>query len=155
MSKAKKVKVKPGDVFAVPLETGGYAIGLVARKRASRLLGYFWKKKFPEVPEDLDLSTLKKEDAYWIVQFSILGLEKGKWKIIGNMPNFRPEEWEVPKFFLDSAGGGKFIVTYDDKLNEVNRERVPCDYEPEGPPYAEDGLAGYLFVEKRLTRILG
>lgn len=147
-----KIKVKVGDVFVVPLRSDGYGIGIVARKYRSVLLGYFWKKKFLEVPKDFDLSTLKKEEAFWIKQFGIRGLEKGDWKVIGSIPNFKPDDWEVPKFVREVEPFGKHVITYDDKLKLVNQVKVPDDF---NEPYPKDGVAGYGFVELKLTDFLG
>lgn len=146
-----KIKVNIGDVFVVPLRSEGYGIGLIARKHRNILLGYFWKEFFSKIPNDLELSSLNKDDTFWIKQFGIRGLEKGEWKILGNKPNFSPKEWEVPKFIRETKPFGKYLVTYDDKLKFVNQEKVPDNFRGLHP---KDGLAGYGFVELKLTDFL-
>lgn len=41
-----KLKLKEGDIFAVPLLQGDYCIGLVAREYKTIRLGYFFKKVY-------------------------------------------------------------------------------------------------------------
>lgn len=146
-----KIKVKMGDVFLIPLRSSGYGIGLVARKSRSILLGYFWGKNFSEIPNQFEFSNLKKGEAIWIKQFGIRGLENGDWIILGNMPGFDKKEWEIPKFLRKVDPFGKFIISYDDKLNPINQRKVPDDFAEQ---YPDDGVAGYGFVEIKLTDFL-
>ena len=148
---SKKIKINPGDVFVVPLRNKGYGLGLVTRKYRTTALGYFWEELYFDNPQEVKLDDLKKEDKFWIKQFMIRGLEKGYWNILGSLPNFVFEEWEVPKFIREVEPFGKHVITYDDKLQQVEQKKVSDDFESD---YPDDGIAAYGLIEIRLTEML-
>ena len=85
-------KYKEGDLFAVPLPDGGYAIGIVARAARKRnkgiLLGYFFGSRRSEIPSIHELTTLTPKDAVYVCRLGDLGLFNGTWSVIGQLPGW-------------------------------------------------------------------
>ena len=84
-----------------------------------------------------------------------LGLIRGNWPVIGQLPAWERHRWPMPAFGRrEELTGRCWRVEYDDDdLNSRPREtlvaREECDRLP------EDGAAGSAFVEARMTRLLG
>jgi hypothetical protein len=149
-------KYAEGDWFAVPLRTGGFAVGIVARANPrSALLGYFFGPRRNEVPTMEDVERLAPSSAALICKFGHLGLRDGKWPIIGRAAAWDRQAWPTPTFArYEELSGRTYEVTYaDDDPNRVIAERLITREAAQTLP--EDGLAGAGFVEIRLTDLLG
>jgi hypothetical protein len=153
---ARKLPYAEGDVFAVPLEgDGGYGVGVVARaSKKGPTLGYFFGPRRDEVPELSDVQDLEAVDNVLVAKFGDLGLIRGRWPIIGALPGWRREEWPMPAFGRDEQLSGRYLrVEYAD--DDPNSR--PCEIEVSREEFErlpEDGLAGFGFIEARLTRVL-
>lgn len=146
----QKIKINEGDIFLVPLRKKGYAIGLIIRKKGSILLGYFWDIKMPSLDSKFDKSLLNNREPILIKMFGDLGLKNGEWPIIDNIPSFNREDWSVPLFIRNISLVGEFLVDYDDDLNETKlTPTLNVDSK-----YNEDGIAGYGWIEIRLTKLI-
>jgi hypothetical protein len=67
---ATRVRYGEGDWFAVPLDEGGFCVGVVARaNRSGVLLGYFFGPKRLDVPTLAELTALKAGDAVLVGAF--------------------------------------------------------------------------------------
>jgi hypothetical protein len=149
--------VKPayseGSVFLVPLRSGGYVHGVVARAASHGrvLLGYFFGPRLESadsvVPADLD-----PENAILRVRFGDLGLLNGEWPIVGQVQKWNRAQWPMPDFVRrDPLGKMKArIVRYsDDDPNRIEDEHpVDGDLGIEA-----DSLHGYGAIEIRLTNL--
>ena len=94
-----KPKYGPGSLFAVPLNDGGYGLGLVARMSSKGiLLGYFFAPKWAQVPSLPEVKSLSPNDSVLIGRFSSLGLKQGTWEVLGSVLGWVPEEWPMPVF---------------------------------------------------------
>lgn len=80
------VKFGEGDWFALPIKDGGWALGLIARRRprSSTLLGYFFGPRRQSPPILADATGLDPSDADLIHVFGYLGLKNGEWPVLGN-----------------------------------------------------------------------
>lgn len=88
-----------------------------------------------------------------LVLFSGSIIDKQYWKLIGRYNNWNPKDWEVPFFKRKDLVSDKwYIIFYNDALEEIDSKEVTDLTSLDGCP--EDGLAGYGFVEKRLSRLL-
>jgi len=152
---ARKVPYSEGDVFAVPLRDGGYALGVVGRMDGKgSVLGYFFGHRYDEVPDLAHVGELNAVDNVLVQIFGDLGLIRGKWPVLGRLRVWRPEEWPMPAFGRHEELTGRYLrVEYaDDDPNSRPREvEVPREEYQHLP---EDGLAGFGFTEARLTRLL-
>lgn len=146
-----KKKYKPGDLFLVPLRSGGFGIGIIVRINKSVILGFFWEKKFDTHPEYIDTSELKKSNVFWIKQFSSAGLDIGSWKMIGHYPSFNQTEWGVPRFLREISPFGKYLISYNDNLEEIESIKVDDSFNDNLPV---DGVAGYGSIEISLSKYL-
>jgi len=150
-----KVKYREGDWFAVTLQGGGFAVGLIARANPGGvLLGYFFGPVRPEVPALGDVAGLRPGDAVLVRKFGHLGIVQGKWPLLGRADGWDRTEWPIPVFIrYEELTGRSFRVFYDDDdPNEVIREEQVAPGEAEQGP--KDGLMGAGFAEAALTQLL-
>jgi hypothetical protein len=89
-----------GDLVAVPLrEGGGYATGLVAaHDGGGGVIGYFFDKRFDEIPTVDETGILGRLDVLRVMRFGDLGLVEGDWVVLGEHPEWRPCDWPIPAF---------------------------------------------------------
>jgi hypothetical protein len=81
-----------GDLFAVPLEQGGFGLCLVARRRAEAegcTLGYFFGPRIKQPPSLENLPALEPQNAYLVGWFGDLGIIDGTWTPVGRLPGWR------------------------------------------------------------------
>lgn len=146
---------REGDWFAVPLDEGGFAVGLVARANPGGvLLGYFFGPRRKEVPSLEELADLEPSQAGLVAMFGHLGLKGGTWPIIGRSASWRRSDWPMPVFVrYEELTGRLFRVVYkDDDPNEViGEEQIESVGKEE---YPKDGLLGARAAEKVLTALL-
>jgi hypothetical protein len=151
----KKPRYEQGSLFAVPLPSGGFAIGLIARaSRSGQLLGYFFGPRRTEVPGLELLEGLAESDAVLVAKVGHLGVKQGSWPLIGRLTSWRAGDWPMPVFVRhEELTGRSFMVFYDDQdPGRLKGERQIASGEVfEGP---EDGLMGVGFAEGRLDRLL-
>jgi Immunity protein 26 len=150
----KKLPYSEGSVFLVPLEGGGYASGIVARlaPKGKILLGYFFGPRIFS-PADIRLESFRAKDALLVKYFGDLGLIRGYWPIINNVPDWSKAEWPVMDTVRrDPLGRLKpVLVRYaDDDPSKVIGEQV-LENDLDLP---NDGLAGYGYVEAVLSKKL-
>jgi len=143
-----------GDLFLVPVYNSEPVVGLIARLSKDKMLGYFFKHNITKGAEFSDVKKIiLKENILLIHMCSLLGFTKGEWKFFGKMDYFKNFDFEIPTFKrVDVLSGECFEVLYNNNLEEVNCIKVSDCETLDGFP--EDGLAGYQFIQKRLSRIL-
>lgn len=151
---ARKVLYKPGDWFAVPLRSDGYALGIVSHVGSGGVLfGYFFGPKLDSLPTQVP-TNIKPEDRIYWSKFGHLGLTKGKWPIIENSQEYDSNNWPMPPMIrVDDSLGVAFLSSYDDLTLKCIAEEK-CDPKLIDK-YPYDGLMGAGAVEIRLTNILG
>ena len=150
----KRPTVREGDVFAVPLREGGYAVGVVARKDTGGILfGYFFGPRRESVPTLEDVQGLSPNEAVLVEIFGHLGLRDRTWPILGAMKPWNREAWPIPEFCrTQSLTGRTWRVTYgDDLATPVREERCTAEVASTLRP---DRLAGAGAVEIGLTKLL-
>lgn len=144
-----------GDLFAVPLPGGGYAVGVVARMdRKGVLLAYFFGPRSERLPPLPHLGEVRALDAILVQRLGDVGLVDGDWPIIGHLPSWRREEWPMPAFGRhEELTDRYFRVEYadDDPNRSPDESQISAN---EFGRLPEDGLAGFRFVETVLSRRL-
>lgn len=151
---AKKLNYREGSWVAVPLESGKFAVGLVARASRGILIIYFFDKAYSSPPELSELKTLTPADAIKVIQVGDLGILNGKWKVIGELPDWNRSSWTIPNFVRREEFSGRiWLVTYpDDNPNTLPSEiRVT---EEDVKNLERDSLHGYGAAEKILSKLL-
>lgn len=136
------------------LPTGGYAVGLLARDSGKGvLLGYFFGPRLDSVPKVDQVTELHARDAVWIAKFGHLGVQGGKWPIIGRQRDWDRTKWPMPIFArFEELTGRWWEVRYDE--NNPNQLVSETLIEAAGGDrLRREGMGGSGFVEIRLTRI--
>jgi hypothetical protein len=149
------VLYREGDIFAVPLRTSGFALGVVARMPKERkvLLGYFFGYRFDQVPDAKDIPTLNPSDAIKVYRFGDLHLIDRKWPIISHIENWQRDNWPTPKFIRqDDLSKRAWLVSYSDENPSVVLEEEPCDFGMSG--YERAALLGAGAVEIAHTKLI-
>jgi hypothetical protein len=149
-----------GDCFAIPLATGGYAVGVIARQqRAKRTggkvaLGYFFGPRHPQIPSLEKIGSLVATDARLVCRFGDLGLYSGEWTRIGTLLNWSDINWPMPTFYRRQLVSGLILaVRYaDNDPTKCISEVVVSGQADLSEPL--DGLFGSAAVQSRLDQIL-
>jgi hypothetical protein len=143
-----------GTWFAVPLRTGGYALGVLARATGNGpAFGYFFGPRREVIPSISDVVTLGPQLAVLAANFGDLGLLEGKWPVLGQEAGWDRDRWPLPAFGrVDEVANKAWRVIYSDNLEVVAEQPCPVSNARQLP---KDGLSGYGAVEKRLTKLLG
>src|SRR5205809_5963188 len=91
---------KEGALFAVPLATGKYAVGIVARtsRKGKIILAYFFGPARQTVPEKRELAGLCPQDSVRIARVGDLSLIDKTWPIIGQLEPWDRNRWPIPPF---------------------------------------------------------
>jgi hypothetical protein len=143
-----------GTLFFVPLRTGGFARGVVARcsREGKVIWGYFFGPLLPttDVAEPV---TLNPKDAILCLMFGDLGLINGKWPILGKIANWIRSEWPMPIFVRKDPLGIKpsIRVQYSDTDTCVIVAESPVT---DVTGLRPDLMSGYGSVEIKLTKLL-
>jgi hypothetical protein len=131
-----------GTVFAVPLRTDGFGLGVVARVApdgSGAVLGYFFGPRYKTL-QDMhlpDLPPLRAKDALKVWRFGDPFLLDGSWPMIGKLKDWDRSEWPIPYFmWKDQANKTAWLIRYSDESisNPASQARVPYEsnYEPDG-----------------------
>ena len=151
----KRLTYKEGDWFAVPLRSGGFAVGVAARiDRRGGMIAYFFGPKRTVVPS-IDELALVPTDAILVRHCGDLGLLEGTWPVVGSRSDWNRASWPIPAFGrVEPLGDRAWRVEYsEDDLNAPTREsRVSLD-EAESLP--KNGVLGAGAAERLLTHLLG
>lgn len=147
---------KEGTVFLVPLRTGGYGRGVVARcsPKGKIVFGYFFGPRVIGM-EERHFDDLSPEQTVLRLRFGDLGLIDGKWPIVGLIPNWKRPHWPMPDFIRveDRIGDErKYLVRYSDSDPSIRLFETP---QIENSDLQPDVLSGCGLVEIKLTKLLG
>lgn len=151
------MKLQPyreGSWFAIPLGNGGYATGLVARlsPQGKVMLAYLFGPTHWTRPTLADVQELTPADALKVIRTGDVAVANGRWPVIGNMLDFRREEWPVPMFIRRAdALKRAWQATYADDPAKPERE-VSVPYETQG--LESDSLFGYGSTELLMSKLL-
>lgn len=125
---------REGEVFAVPLKGGGFALGVVARGRVllaegyGEVLCYFFGPRRESLPDAAP--DLRPTDTVWITVFDNQAIERGDWPIIGPHPSFQRGEWPIPEFCRRDDINQKFYrlrLHPDDPSRLVDETRISAE----------------------------
>ena len=146
---------REGTWFVVPLRCGGYVPGIVVRSNGNGcIFGYFFGPRHKRIPRLNEVQGLRHEDVAFSIQFGDLGLLEEHWPIIGESEQWESKAWPMPPFIHIDESSGKACLRYYSEHTLKFIKEEPCDISL-ASEYPEDGLAGYGFVEARLTKLLG
>lgn len=150
-------KFGAGDWFAVPLDDGRFAYGVVvvrSRGQSGISLGYFFGRPFDRVPTLPEVQGSGADEAVLVGHFTGVGIRSGRWPLLGQADRWVAHDWPNPVFVREEGSTGRYFrVVYDDSdPNRVIREElIPVGTAAAGP---SDGLMGHLYVESLLSKLL-
>jgi hypothetical protein len=142
-----------GTVFAVPLRTGGFARGGVARAspNGSVLFGYFFGPKLSSINE-IKTEAIRPEEAISQMIFGDLGLMNGEWIVVGLLSNWQRDRWGMPDFVRrDPLGNRAWRVRRLDSDPSKIESEEPVEFDANLPANL---ASGYGAVELKLTKLL-
>ena len=151
-----RLNYSEGTWFAVPLTSGCFGVGVVARatKKGRVILVYHFGPKREAVPSLSEVAGLDPSAAVRVTRIGDLHLIDGKWPILGQSPEWQRESWPMPMFtrtppFLNHA----YNVSYSDVDPNcvVSETKVPLGIST----FARDTMQGAGAVEIELSRLLG
>ncbi|SYZ34676.1 Imm51 family immunity protein [Propionibacterium australiense] len=150
------VRFGEGDWFGLPVKGGGWALGVIARRRprSSALLGYFFGPRRPEPPVLADAEGLTAEDAVFVCIFGYLGFKKEQWLVLGKLEGWDRDAWPMPVFIQATKGSiraSRIYYDQDDPAKEIRRELIRPGEPADGP---ESGSFGHVAVSIRLGNLL-
>lgn len=147
-----KPAVVEGLVFAVNFEGGGIGLGVVARKKRSILLCYFFGPKYTSIPGINQLSELTPKSACFVARVGSLGLTSGEWIAIGGMPKWDPALWPLPEFFEYSELTDSLKrVVYPENGIAGDPDKFPVD---SSQGMVESSLFGYSIAASQFEKAL-
>ena len=98
MAKSKRA-YDEGTWFLVPLDCGGYGLGLLARhNNRGTILAYYFDRHLHSRPELDQLTALTAADAIVIGRSGDLSLLKGRWPVLGRLTAWDRTAWPLPEF---------------------------------------------------------
>lgn len=142
-----------GTWIAVPLKTGGFALGLIARaSNRGAVLCYFFGPRRQALPQLSEAKALRPDDAVKVVRVGDLHLLDGKWSVLGTLASWDRSLWSMPPFARrDSLSKRAWRVEHseDDLLTVVSEVSEPYESQLE-----TDGVYGAQAAEALLDYIL-
>ena len=93
----------------------------------------------------------KPADAILCGRFGDLGLLKGKWPLLYQLPNWGRDRWPLPTF-VRTVVDTIIASEYTDALKFVKERKLHPGETPENA--CKDSLMGHGFVEIRLTKLI-
>lgn len=151
----KSLPYREGSWFAVPLQGGGHAVGVVARRApAGRImLAYMFGPKRDVLPSLDELDTLRPEQAVRRLRTGDMALLNERWPMLGDSEHWQRDEWPMPSFIRRNESLQRaWRATYADadpaKLDR--EESVPFDT----PSLESDSLYGYGATELLMSKLL-
>lgn len=139
----KTLPYQEGTWFAVPLQHGGFALGVVARatRYGKVILCYFFGPRRKTLPTLSDAESLRPENAAGVWRVGDLGLVNGSWPILGSYPSWNRLEWPMPDYVRRDSARRAWRVQYSDtNPNEIISE----EREPHDSQLAPNSMRGYV-----------
>ena len=162
MPSTAAAKPRPGTWFALPLPSGGYALGLVVRRAEGRIpkriFCYFFG---PRVGSAKDFSlpvTTTAANRIFFARTDDRAFKNGRWIVIEQIDQFNGDLWPMPPFRSGAVGGGPdymrrvYLRTYDDQLQHCTSERLAVVERIED--YPPDIGFGHVAMEHAVERAL-
>jgi hypothetical protein len=151
----RQLSYQQGSWFAVPLKSGGYGTGVVARvSPAGRIiLAYLFGPKRALPASLADVAQLTPGDAVRRLRTGDLGLVNRSWPLIGVLDDWNAADWPIPPFIrradiVKRAWRAYYLDSDPGKLER--EESVPYDTDN----LESDSLYGYGATEILLTKLL-
>jgi hypothetical protein len=142
-----------GDWVAVPLPSGGFGLGMIARTRNEWVLGYYFAGRWKEPPPPETTVGRRPEDAILIRVLNEHDVITGQWPVVRRRdPRWKRTDWPVPLFRSeDVVEGFPLVVELSDDLEYLRVERARAE-EVAGLP--QDGIVSAGSAAQELDALL-
>jgi len=150
-----KLSYHEGDWFAIPLEDGGFAVGIIARssKQGKVLFGYFFGPRVFELPQIEKLTSYSPEKALLNAKFGDYSLYHGEWPILGRLANWHRSNWPMVPFSRIEDNTKAIKVYYSEDDPSICIKELECSI-AEAKTMPVDGMLGSHIVAHRLNKLL-
>jgi hypothetical protein len=154
--KPRRVRLLEGSCFAIPLPSGGFAVGVLSQLLSGKLpFGYFFGPRRAKPPDKRELASLNPLDAILRVTFGETEIQNGRWLKLGPVEPWRIEDWPTPAHTSGEAGGGLvWRIEYPRDAPKSDPARLQRITEAEANGLDPDRVMGALALEKALDREL-
>ena len=154
--KPDRTRLIEGSWFAIPLPSGGFAVGVLSQLLADKLpFGYFFGPRLPEAPEKSALANLNPSDAIVRSKFGATEIDKGRWLLLGVLEGWRPESWPTPPHTSGDSGIGMvWRVEYPRNAPKGHSATIQSVPAAVASGLGADIVMGALALEKQLDRLL-
>ncbi|MER9880306.1 Imm26 family immunity protein [Mesorhizobium sp. M0118] len=143
----RQLPYKEGTLFAIPLRSGGYGLGLVAHMApmGKIILAYLFGPMRLELPKADELNDLSPDNAVRCLRCGDLGLINGTWPIIGKMKSWAEDKWPMPTFVHKESLSNRILIR---KYSESDPSKLESQTSvASAGDLEQDGLHGYQAVE--------
>ena len=114
----KRVRPKPGDVFAIPITGGRYVFGRYLRDCGLAIYDYISEKI-------IAIEELKEVPIRFFGEIFTNALESGEWPRIGHIPSETPnEDWKPPRVIEDILKPGTYSFIYKGNMRKATKEQI-------------------------------
>jgi hypothetical protein len=156
--KASRIQALEGEVVAIPIARGLWAMAVVARvaRRDYALLLYCFgpAATLSKLREDMPAQSRDLARPILVGIASDLAIRGGRWKKLGTIPEWKSSDWPIPVFFrTESNGELTYLVSYNEKLEVVEESLMKGGKEGKKPLW-ECGSMGSKYVELVLRDLL-
>jgi uncharacterized protein DUF4259/immunity protein 26 of polymorphic toxin system len=152
IAKPSRARLIEGSCFAVPLPSGGFAVGVLSQLLAGKLpFGYFFGPRRSAPPRKEQLANLDPRTAIVRVKFGRTEIDNGRWQAIGRLQDWSPAYWPTPPHTSGEAGVGLVWRAEHPRDAEPRLERVSVE---NASGLGPDIVMGALALEKELDRQL-
>jgi hypothetical protein len=146
-----KQHMREGEIFALPILGGGYAVMLVACKgfRSLREGRFFLQRliDLPSLSEAIDIISSGVPNIVYV--HGPLGARDGTWVLLGSLPSFRKSEWIHTEFYF--AGMDCVEILDETTLMECASRPVIRASDRELPRYV---VGGHISIQNVLGQML-
>lgn len=152
---AKRYGYTEGDWFGVPLPSGGFALGRIARiSKGGLLLAYLFGPRRASLSASRELTGLAASDALMVKRIGDAPIVDGVWPVVHAEATWERGAWPLPLFGrVDPLVDRGYQVQYvDDDPNSRPRETVVDRAVAQSMP--DDGVPGPVLLERMLDKML-
>ncbi|SEN51819.1 Imm26 family immunity protein [Lihuaxuella thermophila] len=147
--KVKKIKYKPGDLFAIPLNDGevyGYGMVCTGGKPMEDVYIEYYNIFTDNIISINQFKRLKKEVVFTLLS-GVAGILDNEWKKIGSIP-FDESKYQIPDFY-DKMHGDVYYISKG-AANNPDARIFPVTKEEALKVKNPDGLIGSGIIEEWL-----
>lgn len=114
----KRIRIKTGDIIAIPVLGNKYAYGRVFKDTSIGIL----KVVSDDIDENIDFSM---QEVVLVAGIFDTAIKSGEWPIIKNCPfNSEDESWSPPRFIQDPIDANKFRVYHKGEMRPTTKEDI-------------------------------